>query len=279
MLRTASVRVLADRNADEALALLGADPVANVYLSGLIETSGLDPWRLGAEVWGYPGSGPLEALCHAGASLVPVGTDTAAMHAFAERARRLGRRCSSIVGAAAAVDPLWAQLEPFWGPPRDRRTQPLLATSAPAQVPADPYVRRVRPAELEIVLPACIAMYTEEVGVSPTAADGGAFYRARVAELIRTGRSFARIENGRVVFKAEIGALSRAACQVQGVWVDPALRGRGLSVAGMAAVVDTALVSLAPAVSLYVNDYNLTARRAYARVGFREVGRFTSVLF
>jgi predicted GNAT family acetyltransferase len=32
-------------------------------------------------------------------------------------------------------------------------------------------------------------------------------------------------------------------------------------------------------VSLYVNDYNTAARRAYERVGFRQVGSFTSVLF
>jgi predicted GNAT family acetyltransferase len=32
-------------------------------------------------------------------------------------------------------------------------------------------------------------------------------------------------------------------------------------------------------VSLYVNDFNSPARAAYARVGFREVGRYASVLF
>jgi predicted GNAT family acetyltransferase len=32
-------------------------------------------------------------------------------------------------------------------------------------------------------------------------------------------------------------------------------------------------------VSLYVNDFNAPARAAYERVGFREVGRYASVLF
>ncbi len=36
---------------------------------------------------------------------------------------------------------------------------------------------------------------------------------------------------------------------------------------------------IASTVSLYVNDYNLAARQAYSRVGFREVGMFASVLF
>jgi predicted GNAT family acetyltransferase len=32
-------------------------------------------------------------------------------------------------------------------------------------------------------------------------------------------------------------------------------------------------------VSLYVNDFNIAARAAYRRVGFREVGLYASVLF
>jgi predicted GNAT family acetyltransferase len=47
----------------------------------------------------------------------------------------------------------------------------------------------------------------------------------------------------------------------------------------MAAVVEECRRSIAPLVSLYVNDYNAPARRAYERVGFRTVGTFMSVLF
>ena len=140
-------------------------------------------------------------------------------------------------------------------------------------------MRRVRPDELDVLLPACVAMFTEEVGVSPVGPDGGASYRSRVAELVRAGRAFARIEGGRVVFKAEIGAVSPAACQVQGVWVPPDLRGRGLSAPGMAAVVEIARREIAPVVSLYVNGFNDGGPGAYRRVGFTEVGTFMSVLF
>ena len=78
-----------------------------------------------------------------------------------------------------------------------------------------------------MIMPACVAMFTEEVGISPLAGDGGLLYQARVAELVGAGRSFARIEDGKVVFKAEIGAATPQACQIQGVWVAPEFRGRG----------------------------------------------------
>src|SRR5579875_2796348 len=101
----------------------------------------------------------------------------------------------------------------------------------------------------------------------------------RVSELIRSGRSFARIEQGQVVCKAEIGAITPQACQVQGVWVPPPLRGRGHAAHGMAAVVAAAIPAIAPMVTLYVNEFNAPARAAYRRAGFTEHSRCMSVLF
>ena len=36
---------------------------------------------------------------------------------------------------------------------------------------------------------------------------------------------------------------------------------------------------IAPVASLYVNEWNTPARRAYERVGFRESARFSTVMF
>ncbi len=102
----------------------------------------------------------------------------------------------------------------------------MVADRMPTDIAADPYVRRIRKDEMDTIMPACVAMFTEEVGVSPLAGDGGLLYQARVAELVGAGRSFARLdEQGKVVFKAEIGAATSKACQIQGVWVAPEYRG------------------------------------------------------
>lgn len=280
MLRTSASRVLDDNDRDEVLALLDADPVANVFVASRVRAVGLNTTRLGGQMWGFGPRGGLTSLCYAGANLVPVNAGREAVHAFADRARKQGRRCSSIVGPSVAVERLWERLEPHWGPPRAIRwTQPVMATSSAPLVAPDRRVRRVRSEQFATLLPACVAMFTEEVGVSPDNGDGGALYRSRVAELIRIGRSYARIDEGRVIFKAEIGAVTPQACQIQGVYVDPRFRGKGHAAAGMAAVVEQALKYFAPVVTLYVNDYNLPARGAYRRVGFREVDSFTSILF
>jgi predicted GNAT family acetyltransferase len=278
--RSSALRLLTDSDRDEAVALCDRHPVTNVFVSARLRAGALDPVRLGAQLWGYHEAGRLVSLCYAGANLVPVEAESAALAAFADRARLQGRRCSSIAGPAGPVGELWNRLAPYWDRPREiRSSQPLMAIAGEPLISPDPAVRLVRPAEVGILLPASIAMFTEEVGVSPIGIDGGAAYRARVRELVAAGRSFARIENGQIVFKAEIGAVTPHACQVQGVWVPPALRGRGYAARGMAAVVAMARRTVAPVVSLYVNDFNAPARAAYRRAGFTEVGTFMSVLF
>lgn len=281
MLTQTTTRVLEPSDLGAALAVLESEPVANAFVTSRVRIAGLDPWRLGGEMWGWYAGGQLRSLCYSGANLVPICATPEAVRAFADRARRAGRRCSSIVGPAEPTAQLWRLLEPGWGPAREvRANQPLMVTESPsADVAPDPLVRRVRKDEMDVLMPACVAMFTEEVGISPLAGDGGLLYQARVAELIAAGRSFARIEDGKVVFKAEIGATTAQACQIQGVWVAPEFRGRGHSETGMAAVLRYALADVAPIVSLYVNDYNTPARKAYRRIGFRETGAFMSVLF
>ena len=129
VLRTAALRVLDARDRDEVAALLARDPVAHVFVTARVRAAGFDPWRLGGELWGYVVDGRLESMCYAGANLVPVEAGAEAVKAFAERARRQGRRCSSLVGSADEVLAMWELLEPAWGPPREvRAAQPLMAT-------------------------------------------------------------------------------------------------------------------------------------------------------
>lgn len=277
---TGVLRVLGPRDLRQAEDVLERDPVAHCFVASRLRVSGLDSWRLGGEMWGWSEDGVVTSLLYLGANLVPVETTPAARRGFADRCRRIGRRCSSIVGPADEVAGLWPLLADAWGPAREVRAhQPLLAMDTDSAVPADPGVRRVRESEIDLLVPACVAMFTEEVGVSPLAGGAAEAYRARVADLVRRGRAYARIEDGEVVFKAEVGAVSDSVCQVQGVWVAPRHRGRGLGAPGMAAVVAQARRDHASTVSLYVNDFNTVARRVYARVGFRDHGELATVLF
>ena len=184
------------------------------------------------------------------------------------------------MGPYDVVSVLWAGLEEHWPTPRELRwDQPHMVATSPASVRCDPLVRRTTKQEADVLYPACVAMYTEEVGISPEIDGGKDLYRARVNQLIGRGWSFSRIEDGRVLFKAEVACATPSACQVQGVYVHPDVRGKGLAAAGMATVVDICLREIAPTVSLYVNAHNTPARATYTRVGFEQVGTFATLMF
>ena len=193
---------------------------------------------------------------------------------------RRGRKCATILGPAELVLSLWERLEPRWGPARDvRADQPLMSCPSEPFGPVDPHVRLVRPDELDAYFPSAVSMFTEEVGVDPRAGDDGRGYRARISELIGARRAYARFDGETVMFKAEVGSLSSNVALIQGVWVHPQLRGRGLAAPAMAAVVRAIQREMRRTPSLYVNQYNHAARRTYDRIGFRQVGTFASVLF
>nr|WP_241744317.1 DUF4081 domain-containing GNAT family N-acetyltransferase [Cellulosimicrobium arenosum] len=292
-----------DVDVAEALAVCAGDPVASALAASRLEVARRVGLRAaGGQAWGFPAEGALEAVCWSGANLVPVVPVTlsaadrdAAVAGFAVLAMRSGRRSSSVVGERAGVLALWDLLSASWPVPREVRSeQPSLAIDREPDVEPDPLVRRSVLAEVPVVLPACVSMFTEEVGYSPVQG-GGRAYADRVRALVSAGRSFVRIDEtgpdgapgqgAHVVFKAELGAVTDRVAQVQGVWVDPRYRGRGFAAPGMAAVVRQTralpggAAASPPVVSLYVNDYNARALATYRRVGFEQVGSYATVLF
>lgn len=273
------VRPLGPEDHDAALEVCARDRAAGVFVAARIAEGALR--RHPGSLLGHYHDGELSGLAWASANVVPVGLDDDGAAALAQRIGRMRRLCASIFGPADQVSALWEQLAPTWGPVRAiRRHQPLLTTTTrPSRlgVPIDGRVRPAGPDEVDIVLPAAAHMFTEEIGYPPFfGSERG--YRAGLATLIRQGHTFVRVDDGEVVFKADIGSLALGCAQIQGVWVHPDLRGQGLAVPAMAAVVEQVLGGLADEVSLYVNDYNAPARATYARCGFEQVGEFQTIL-
>src|SRR5580698_2394702 len=69
---SSSIRLLDERDRGAVLAICDRDPVANVFVSSRVRALGLEPGRLGAQMWGHAPGGHLESLCYFGANLVPV---------------------------------------------------------------------------------------------------------------------------------------------------------------------------------------------------------------
>ncbi len=282
MLRTRnqSVRLLGVDDVDDALDLCAVDPAANVFVASRILDGGLGHGSTAAH--GYFREGRLSSLVWTLANIIPVGTDAGARLALAEKVHRMRRRCASFLGPQDQVLGLWREVGASFPSPRSMRSeQPLLATRTPPSVLGVDLDPRVRPAtldEVDLVLPAAEHMFTEEIGYPPYTGSP-AFYRDSIWRLIRGGRTYVVVERGRVIFKADVGSVALGACQIQGVWLSPELRGRGLAPGLMAAVLEQTLAEHAPFATLYVNDYNAPALATYRHVGMEQVGTFATILF
>jgi predicted GNAT family acetyltransferase len=274
------VRVLGHPDLPEFLQLTAQHPVVNVFAEHRARQTRLEPRFLGGEVLGRFREGRLVAACHVGANLVPVECTPEDARLLAAELAERRRSVATVLGPDDAVAALWEELAPGWGRPREVRwSQPHLETGVPALVESDPAVVPTPLSALDALYPAAVAMYREEVGTDPEAGAPRGFYRTRVQQLVSKGWSFSRIEDDRVVFKAEVVSATPFAAQVQGVWVAPERRGEGLGTRGMAAVVDLVRRDIAPVVSLYVNAWNEPARRAYGRVGFVQTATFATIMF
>jgi len=274
------VRTLAGADTSALRRLAQQDPVANVFILAHLRSAGTAaPTTGGASILGVFDDGLLVGACWAGANLVPVGLDPDYAAPVAAAAHTSGRRYASAFGPAAPVLALHAELEGLGHSAQEVRSeQPLLTLLGPPSVEPNMELTFGSLADFDRILPACAAMFEEEVGYSPFLG-GREFYSRRVEGLIRQGHSLVHLNPaGDVVFKAELGAVTADVTQVQGVWMNPLYRGRGLSAGYMAAVAEHAR-RIAPVTSLYVNGFNTRARSTYERVGFRQVGTFATVLF
>ena len=222
----------------------------------------------------------IKALCWQGANLMPVRVQPDQAKALARLIQAGGGRPASLVGPAEAVMAMWDYFKSVWHRPRQiLDNQLLMEIAGPPLWPADLDVAVATAEQLELVVPAAVAMFTEELGFPP--ADPLGAYRAHVESLVRGGAAFIKLgKNGdSVCFKADLGAVLGNKAQVQGVWTHPDLRGLGVAKSGLAAVVQAANLRGIEAVSLYVNHFNHPAIAAYQAVGFRQIGRFATVMF
>ena len=277
--RYPSLRRLHGVDTAKAVALCERHPVDSVLLRVAIEQTGIGAsFSLGR----FDADRELTALAWEYGNILPLGFDEDGLDEVAEEFAGRRRTGSSIVGPADQVMGLWNRICKRWGPARDvRERQFSMVMDSDPDVVADPLVQPAGVGDVSLVFPASVAMYIEEVGYDPTS--HGAGYAYRVARLVRSQHTFIRkapLADGsgeRVVFKADVGALAGGVAQIQGVWVPPDLRGRGIATSGIAASVALIREKVAPTVSLYVNDFNESAVAVYRKVGFDSVGEWTTI--
>jgi uncharacterized protein len=250
---------------DWVLEFCARDPVERVFLED-VARRGL------ARFVAMIDDGRIEALCHIGANLVPSGEGLGRLAKLAARgAPRM------MVGEERAVDELWSALRKRLPKPVDDRPgQPVLVLDEPPSREKTG-LRRATLDDLDLLVPACAAAYYEEVGVDAFARDPELF-RWRTRSQIELGRSWVWMVDGRIRFKAEASAWTPSVVQLQQVWVEPDLRGRGFAKAALAELC-ASLLEGTPRVCLFARPENTPALALYASIGMRQTITYRSLIF
>lgn len=250
---------------EQILEFCAEDPVERVFLEDAARR------QLGRFVAVATSNG-LSALCHLGANVVPSGRRCGA---FADA--MLGVRARMLIGEERAVGELWSAVAARLPRPRDDRPGQPVYVMDEAPPAGGTGLREATMDDLDVLVPACAAAHMEEIGIDPLDRDFEGF-RWRTRAQIEEGRSWIWREGETILFKAEASAWTPSAVQLQQVWVDPAVRGRGHAAAALRDLIGL-LLERVPVVCLFVRPENGPAVRLYDRVGMKRTISYRSLLF
>jgi uncharacterized protein len=115
-------------------------------------------------------------------------------------------------------------------------------------------------------------MFVEATGSDPRAKDAEGFSR-RVRERIEKGRTWVKVEDGKVVFKAELQSITPEAIYLEGIWTAPESRGRGIAKACVVELTHRRLRKQ-QTICLVVEPEEKVAQHIYQQAGFDHCGDY-----
>lgn len=260
-----SVLALTEADCQEVLALLSDDPIATVHLRGMLEDYGVVHAAHRGQFFGYYENHELAGVALLGHAILLYGKE-AAFPYFAQATLQAKNSGQVIFGPRQQVEAFWSSLEKLGRQTRLVRDYHWFVSHRPAQLPKSLQLRKARLEDLEAVANAHAEMVCEGNGVDPRSSDWQSFCQ-RVAERIKRGRVWVKIEDGNLVFKADLINQTRETSYLEGIWTHLAYRDQGVATQCLTELVHR-LCRKGSVPCLVVEPDDIPARRVYERVGF-----------
>jgi ribosomal protein S18 acetylase RimI-like enzyme len=260
----------------EVLTFLSERPVHTAGMVGFIRDHGLvSPLNRGTFYGCRDAEGRLEGVALIGHAILFETRTVEALASFARLARECPRT-HMVLGECEKVQEFWRFYSAGDEPARLACREVLLEQRWPVAV-RDPVagLRLATLADLELVIPVQAQLAYEESQVNPLERDPEGF-RQRCVNRIEMGRTWVWVEDGRLVFKAEVVSDTPEVIYLEGIWVNPRDRGKGYALRCMSQM-SRGLLQRTRALSILVNERNQVARKLYQRAGYRLSGFYDTI--
>ena len=273
---TVDVIELMEDDRNEVLAFLAERPVHTVCLAGFIRDNGLvSPHNRGTFYGCRNSEGRLEGVALIGHATLVEARTARAMEEFGLVAQGF-QRTHIILGEKDKVEQFWNYYADEGQEMRLACRELLFELRYAMQVRDEVEgLRRATLEDLDKIAPVQASMAEEESGKNPMEIDPDGF-RARCARRIEMGRVWLLEEDGRLVFKADVQADTPDVVYLEGVWVNPSERGKGIGRQCLRQLCQDLLVRT-KSVCVLVNEENHRAHTFYRMCNFKMRGVYDSI--
>ena len=292
MRKDRGIALLTHGSEAEALEFLSARPIHSVVMSSFIRDNGLvSDFNRGSFYCYRDHAGRIEGVALVGHATLFETKSNAALAAFARLVRN-SDKVHVIMGEKTRIERFWHHFTIDGSVPHQVGRELLLEHGSElllehGSIMLEPAcsetgklglgLRLATPEDLGIVMTTHARMAFEELGlVNPLVADPKGF-PARCARRIDQRRVWVLIENGSLVFKADVVADTPNAIYLEGIYVNPEKRGQGYGLSCLTQL-SRSLLKRTGSICLLVNDRNHKARSFYHRAGFRFKSHYTTIL-
>ncbi len=265
--KAVSVQRLANSDEAEVLQFLAQRPIHTVTMTSLINDNGIvSPFNRGTFYGCRDLKGQLEGVALVGHATLMETVSDRALAALAQ----VARECPDthlIMGEKERVADFWSHYAEAGRRQRLACREWLFQLSWPVE--ARERVQGLRPAnaaELDLVMPIQAELAFAESGVNPLEVDPQGF-RERCLRRIVQGRTWVVVENGLLVFKADVVSKTPEVIYLEGIWLRDDCRRKNISTRLMSELMRR-LLDDTKSICLLVNETNEAAQGFYRKCGF-----------
>jgi uncharacterized protein len=251
----------------EVLEFLAQRPIHTVAMMSMINDNSLvSPLNRGTFYGCRDKYGVLEGVALVGHATLMETISDRALAALAQMAQQCANT-HMIMGEKERVADFWGHYAAAGRQHRLACREWLFELSWPveAREPVEG-LRRATAAELELVMPIQAELAFAESGVNPMQVDPKGF-RERCLRRIEQGRTWVVIEDGELIFKADVISRTPEVNYLEGIWMREERRSNGSGLHFMSDLMRH-LLEETKSICLLVNETNKLAQSFYRKCGF-----------